>query len=648
MEKENVATAPRPAPIQLTIDLDVVDGPRTPPASLLERLNKSPTCKSPLAKTQECRVRDAGALRDACLQDKIERAHRVGVRRSLVFDNRAKQERVTAEKLHAKLQMTDAKAQAVKEATEARALAIKTRREASAASVAQARADKEQERQLRSAALLSAEKHASLKRDKVLQSVIDRSGGTFKKAIGRAKEVKAKEAEATALAGEALTLRLQAAESRRLDALMKAPPSPQSQSPTDVLHRVLNDNKVERGYKRRSLEAAMVKATSNREARLTEITSKAREANARATSVAAAIKQEATGGAGAKGAQHYEKMVAAEVARSAVLRQRQAHLPANAKVKPAELVVIVPMGTCRTPPWALLRRLSIKGSGLVATAAARQAAAALRRKAMAVTRSAAVLRRQLKAEAARANRAAAAAANADALGMRTALSAATLAGRARERAANVATMHEKARAAAAHRAALGAVKKAKDTKAAERCAAASRRYHLTLRRIAEQRVSHGRVAKNVQRRDAAAVARTVKGAADAARSLAATQARTLILQGRVATARRFLPAKLVLKEPIVSTPEKLSREAARPDTSAPLTSIPLTPPANGVDRVETPQPAVQPTHPKDGPALDSPDRISDPLTGALVGAHGVGKAVFGVAVGVVAAAGAFLSVSPSK
>ena len=154
MEKENVATAPRPAPIQLTIDLDVVDGPRTPPASLLERLNKSPTCKSPLAKTQECRVRDAGALRDACLQDKIERAHRVGVRRSLVFDNRAKQERVTAEKLHAKLQMTDAKAQAVKEATEARALAVKARREASAASVAQARADKEQERQLRSAGVL--------------------------------------------------------------------------------------------------------------------------------------------------------------------------------------------------------------------------------------------------------------------------------------------------------------------------------------------------------------------------------------------------------------------------------------------------------------------------------------------------------------
>ena len=157
-----------------------------------------------------------------------------------------------------------------KEAHAEKLALAKEKRVALAAAVFENREADEAARAQRHAAALAQESAASLKRERRIGSLADKSGGAFKKALTVAATHKEQARATTESAKQALTIRLEAAEERREAHLAKSPTTERKKppSPTDIRARVLNDAKVEGGRKQRKFDELMEKAACKREAQL--------------------------------------------------------------------------------------------------------------------------------------------------------------------------------------------------------------------------------------------------------------------------------------------------------------------------------------------------------------------------------------------
>lgn len=435
-----------------------------------------------------------------------------------------------------------------------------SQREALAAAVAKTREAQKTAKEVRSAELLAAANTATERRERALQSLVDKSASAFRKAIAVAASVKEQERMATEAAGTALTIRLEAAEERRNEALNKSPTKIGPPSPSDVRHRVLNDAKVESGLKQRRFEEAMQKASSKREAQIEQRKARASESNAHAASVAAEAKAAANGTAAKlEEARHsmYWKMVSADVKKRSLLRQRQSashiHRPA---ADTTAFLLVVPMGTAsaRTAPPALHRRLMTQPRTLVASAPSRQAGAAARRQLIALGVQRAAAQRVARVAAARARRDAVIEATRGRLWRRDELSRSAITSRDAIRQGKVRKAKAKASSAVARRAAVSALLASDAAAAQARCSLAASRRASVLQCIAKVGLSTSRVQAAQARRQDALNAQLAKAVANEARCAGAEKSRELFLEARVATAQRFLPEKL--KTPSGATDKK--------------------------------------------------------------------------------------------
>lgn len=338
-------------------------------------------------------------------------------------------------------------------------------------------------------------------------------------------------------------------------------------SPNTVRHKVLNNNKVDMGMKRRLFDEQMDKAASNRKAHIQEVTDKASAVNARAASRAAAAKG-LSAAAEAKKHAIYEKMNAADVARATVLRQRATATVSKERRDDAKAMLLVfPNQTTRPPPMALVLRLKTISRQLVATAGCRQAAAAARRDIAVSARVAAAAKRRVRVHAAAGRREASKARVIATIDRHNDASATVLAARTASRVRTVSEARRRASAAAAARAQLAHVKAAKAAKASTRCMLATERHAGHLHHLAKSDVHATRAATAAANLKALRGVQTARGEAHAGRCVQAAMCRAQLIETRVQTARRFLPEKLKAPKPSPSVPFTSEPTGSESDTT---------------------------------------------------------------------------------
>ena len=217
------------------------------------------------------------------------------------------------------------------------------------------------------------------KREALVQAVADKGSATAAHAKHVVAAKKEKAAEEASGAAERLAARIQAAEVRRQS---------ETALKEESLHKLLEKSKkvaaarqaadVELALKRVAQQAAMTKAVQKRDGLLSTIADAAALFNEHAKDVALSTKAALESAESAKMAQHFERMVSAEVAREMTLRAKQA---GGAVPGYHPEVIEVPVGSRDggLPHTELLRRLTIQPQTLLATAAARQLSAFTKR-----------------------------------------------------------------------------------------------------------------------------------------------------------------------------------------------------------------------------------------------------------------------------
>lgn len=340
----------------------------------------------------------AALLRAAHLDAVQQRAQRDCLRVKEAKQRRLRAESAAREKVQARLDASERKRASKKEATNARthevSSLISERREA----VLEAREEIARATTSRGLAALARVEDAKAKRDKYRQAIVDKSRLTVKHALAVAASVKEREREAAEKAGEALAMRLEAAESRRLgldppSGGGSAPASPASPVASTVapwasarpvsaaaarakqVARALNEQAISLEKKRATLDSAMSKAASAHEDIIDAKVARAKMSRlnrAEEVKEARAAKDAAKEAARAN---HFERLQDAEVRRQLAFIQ---------KTSPAPCVIdaTIPPKAAAVPPRALVARLSLRPRTLAATAVARQRAAAARRAAM--------------------------------------------------------------------------------------------------------------------------------------------------------------------------------------------------------------------------------------------------------------------------
>ena len=556
-------------PIALIIDIEEANKGATCPAYLEERLKVASPTKTPET-LAEC-MQKASALRAVYLEAVKDRAARETQRAQEVASRKLRLAANRVERVQRKIDSTFSHVKHVKETTEAERQARMARKAETTLAVAEARNTAAAARLARQSELANAEKDASTKYMKHLESVVSKSASQVKHAAAVVAAQKEKERLDIDEAAEKLEARLEkgahtynpmpphslarlprahpisfcllacAAALVRSTRLSKDVGSP-AEVKTSPRHRVLNESKVTAETRRRSLDAAMAKAAEKRSAFVQATQEKASAVGAKAASVVAKQQAKADGTdahvANAK-AQLYERLLKAEVARLTFLKDKY-----QPKTSTGVMLVIPTddMSTPKAPPSALVRRLTTVGQTLVATSAARQLAALARRDG----RAAAAVN---KMSVSKARRAAALGRVAHAIAttamkkaMKKARAAVVLTNAHVKRAVPVAAEKRRAAAAADKRAATADALVAAGLAATKASEAAHARHADKTRARAKKGVLAVRAAAVKSRRDAADAADLVKASVNGALRLRATAKRDELLAARVALAKKLTVA----------------------------------------------------------------------------------------------------------
>jgi len=526
-------------PIALIIDIEEANKGATCPAYLEERLKVASPTKTPET-LAEC-MQKASALRAVYLEAVKDRAARETQRAQEVASRKLRLAANRVERVQRKIDSTFSHVKHVKETTEAERQARMARKAETTLAVAEARNTAAAARLARQSELANAEKDASTKYMKHLESVVSKSASQVKHAAAVVAAQKEKERLDIDEAAEKLEARLEKAALVRSTRLSKDVGSP-AEVKTSPRHRVLNESKVTAETRRRSLDAAMAKAAEKRSAFVQATQEKASAVGAKAASVVAKQQAKADGTdahvANAK-AQLYERLLKAEVARLTFLKDKY-----QPKTSTGVMLVIPTddMSTPKAPPSALVRRLTTVGQTLVATSAARQLAALARRDG----RAAAAVN---KMSVSKARRAAALGRVAHAIAttamkkaMKKARAAVVLTNAHVKRAVPVAAEKRRAAAAADKRAATADALVAAGLAATKASEAAHARHADKTRARAKKGVLAVRAAAVKSRRDAADAADLVKASVNGALRLRATAKRDELLAARVALAKKLTVA----------------------------------------------------------------------------------------------------------
>lgn len=486
----------------MTITIPVHDtAPRCLPAALEQRLATSPKSPEDLAQELAKHAAHTELLRKAHLEAVKDRATRETQR---VAEAAARKRRIAAnqiEKVQKRLDAADVMLTARREAIEAKRERMKARRNELAQMVAESRARKVAQRDAAHAEALETEISALKKAASHIKAVHDRSARVVKHAEAVVAAQKEKEQTEKAAAAANLAERLHAAESRRQ---ATTPPRAVSHASGPArLFRVLNDHKIEAAMKDIAYKKAMERAQANREALVQGKAEKAHADNVRAADKAAAAQARSAGTDTQTAATKialYQKLQNADVTRKVGLKQR-----GMTKYKgdtTCVIVVRIEKETPRTPPPALVRRLTEVSHKLLATASTRQAGAASRRAAARAALALALAKASGK--------------RADALGkVRMAQEAhvAKMKGRAARsfvaralfegrRAHLVAQAHRRSSAAMGARKAAAAKLELNGKVWSDKCAAAAERRAAALRKVAKRGVVSVRNSATKSRREA--------------------------------------------------------------------------------------------------------------------------------------------------
>lgn len=519
------------SPISLRIDISAAKS--SIKESLEARLQASPTkVKSP--EDLSAASARAEALRTCYLEAVKDRAARESQRAEDAAARKRRLAATKADKVQRKLEAAFSHAVAKKEADDQERLAKISKRDALAAAVAEARLARQANIEARQKKLAELENTAHATHAKKVENTQAKAHSFVVHAAGVVEALKEKLEHDKVEAAEKIAAKMCRAELSRQERLSKdGPASPDSAA---KLHAVLNNNKVTCETRRRSLDAAMAKATEKRAEILAAKVSSASKENEKAATVVANQLAKDTADPKAKKSLA-AKMVNAEVARLTGLK--------NLVHKPkAEAVITieadVPAG--RVAPPALVARLSLCPGTLLATAASRQEWAKARRESAKAAAQAKVTKFAEKIAAATGKRAAAreaVVAKASGKATRADLAQANLK-RKREAATALATrrtlaVQEKRAAAAAGLVTKGAANATKATDAAKRAFDSARK----LGKVGAPAV---RLAAVKARRDAATAATKTTGAKNAERGERATEKRAALLAARVTLAKKRMVA----------------------------------------------------------------------------------------------------------
>lgn len=406
------------APLLITIPVHEEHGwtARSPPADELPvraRLAETQHHKSPT----ELRLAEERAtlLRAAHLDAVKQRAARESSRAIEAHARRLRME--AAARQRAQSRLNEVERQSTNKTCTKRAKQAAERRSQMSEAVLDAREAMSRACAQRGLAELARCHEAQAKREKTLQLTVDRSAYQVKHALAVAAAVKEKEREARKQAGEALTIRLNAAEVRRLDlspGSSSPPASPTgltasakwtgSMSPggaasrAKLVARTLGEQALLLEQKRLMLSSAQIRAASAHDEAISARVAKAAAVTARAEAVKLARDEKREAAAGAARALHFEKMQDASVRRG--LSHLHTKLPC-----PVFIDATVPKAAGAKPPIGLIARISQRTRKLAASGQSRQQAAKMRRDAIQMRKSLMIKGSALRAVKAAARRA---------------------------------------------------------------------------------------------------------------------------------------------------------------------------------------------------------------------------------------------------
>mmetsp|Transcript_1280 Transcript_1280/g.3603 ORF Transcript_1280/g.3603 Transcript_1280/m.3603 type:complete len:726 (-) Transcript_1280:784-2961(-) len=356
--------------------------------ALIKRLNRTPTEKS--AEEIAAREERAKALADVETAHKVDRARRANER---VRDNVARKlrlESAAVQRAQSKIESKALAKTAKQEELDAKRRASAERTRALFDAVREAREARQLTREARIAALAEVESRAAAAKSKRIASTVAKSAAQVKHAATVAAEKKRAEKEATAAAAAALTEKLEAAAGRRTEKLAATVETAAAVIAAAERTRVrkLHDERASAEARKMRLGRAMEGAFGRRQGALDSIQTKAAAENARIATAVAQIKEEVDSKPAALAHALAVRMQAAEVNHGlAALAQTRARAKAG-------VLLLIPADNLRptaAPLPGLLERLMFRPRMLLATAGARQAAAAGRRatiKAVKVSRAA--------------------------------------------------------------------------------------------------------------------------------------------------------------------------------------------------------------------------------------------------------------------
>jgi len=510
--------------------------------ALKERLSRSPRrvmAETELAADLEKAAARSASLREVWVESIKDRAAREVQR---VEDAEARRRRIAAgtiDKVQRKLLADETKVLAKKEAKEAKRQAERAHRSELAQSVAVTRAALLARMADRASELRMAEEQAAARQAKNVEAVHAKSARVVQHALAVKEANEEKERLAAVATSERLASRLNAAECRR--ALQSTPSKASEGVPSCTypqLAQVLNDAKVTSETKASAAAQRMERATSKREELIQAVVSKAASLNVRAADKAAAAQHVAKGTDAATLASKaalYDRLLNAEVARAATLKQRaEGRFMGDTT---SMIVVRVDKKHPTMPPAELVKRLSTVNTTLVRTAKARQLGAAARRQA-------AIAKRILLSATRNSKRAA----GLGRLSTKSAVSEAAIKAMATRAMCNKALQdglkahvisQERQRFASAtqSRKAAEALRLAIGEKEAVRCQAADERHTARLRKVAKKGVQAVRSSAVASRRAAAMAALQARGEVLLGRLEKAVAAKESILAVRIAKAK---------------------------------------------------------------------------------------------------------------
>lgn len=277
----------------MRIDVSLAEWPKScgsPSDELRDRLSNTPT-KDPEEIAQQLASRTARTemLYKLEMEARTERARRAN---DLVKENKARKLRMEAAavaRATSKIEQATKVESTRRQEHQAKRQAAAARRTALFEAVRAARESRQVLREARQAELAKLELNAASLREKKLATTVGKSSAAVKHALEVAASLKVKEKEELAAKAARLTERLSAANSRRQDVLAAT-----AEGAASVVHaaekirlRHLYDEKASIEERRVRLAKAMDKALGRREAKIQSITSRAAVENARVAGVVA-------------------------------------------------------------------------------------------------------------------------------------------------------------------------------------------------------------------------------------------------------------------------------------------------------------------------------------------------------------------------